>query len=398
MKTKTIVIYIDVMERYHFFKKFFEPILYCGYDVCIITGRLSIALRCKKQRIKAVLLKEISIKKNVTISLENSLSVLNEYHTLDEALLIYSSTQSQLVSLQNEILMYSLFIWNGSTTMAKAIGDFASQNKIKTFYFEISNLGSKVFVDKEGVNAKSYLYKHPEILDTVEIPDTVFYRWREEWNKDFDVPKQSKNVTKIPFSFMIDLFGFYLLHGLREDRRSFIHVLKKKFLLKKSLHSIIYSKNLPDEFYFLAMQVSDDSQLIINSNVDNVGALEKAKELAAKEDIFLVVKLHPAESNLSFIKEMEKRAASREFILVNKPTKELISKAKKVIVINSTVGLEAMIYEKKVIVLGNALYKKFDFHRLKSYILDYLIDIDYFDKKESISTDILKKILDNDAK
>jgi len=52
-----------------------------------------------------------------------------------------------------------------------------------------------------------------------------------------------------------------------------------------------------------------------------------------------------------------------------------------------------MINEKEVIVLGRALYDKFDYKRLKSYILNYLIDIDYFRQDEKVSTSTLNKVM-----
>lgn len=51
----------------------------------------------------------------------------------------------------------------------------------------------------------------------------------------------------------------------------------------------------------------------------------------------------------------------------------------KVVTINSTVGLEALILDKEVEVLGRAVYSHFDHERLKAYVCRYLINIDYFD-------------------
>lgn len=391
-KPKTVVLYIDVMERYHFFKKFFNP-LSVLYNPYIITGRLSIYFLCRLHGVKVLLLKNISSDCKPNKLLENSLSVLNHYHTKREAEYIFCAIQSQLSTLHKELSIESFFVWNGSTTIAKAIGDFAKQYKVKTYFFEISNLGNKIFVDRQGVNAQSYLYEHPDLLDMVEVSDEAFFEWKEKWKKDLSNPKQVKNTTKVPLSFFIDLIGFYISNALREDRRGPFDIIKKKFFLKNSLSEIELSKNLPEEFLFLAMQVSDDSQLILNSDVDNLQALGLAIDFTKKEGIKLVVKLHPAEASLSFIEHIKKEADKSFFILSNRSTKELIKKAKKIIVINSTVGIEAMINEKEVIVLGRALYDKFDYKRLKSYILNYLIDIDYFRQDEKVSTSTLNKVM-----
>jgi len=76
-------------------------------------------------------------------------------------------------------------------------------------------------------------------------------------------------------------------------------------------------------------------------------------------------------------------------------TFSLIDKSHLVITINSTVGLEALILEKNFEVLGRAFYKNFTQKHIEMYILNYLIDIDYFSNEdielESIHT-ILERI------
>lgn len=65
-------------------------------------------------------------------------------------------------------------------------------------------------------------------------------------------------------------------------------------------------------------------------------------------------------------------------VITNANTFNLIENAEYVITINSTVGLEAMICGKKVIILGDAIYSGFNKARLRNYIMDFLIDIEYF--------------------
>ena len=51
---------------------------------------------------------------------------------------------------------------------------------------------------------------------------------------------------------------------------------------------------------------------------------------------------------------------------------DLIKAADRVITINSTVGMEALLYHKPVEILGRAFYQHFDNERLKKYIHHYL--------------------------
>lgn len=65
-------------------------------------------------------------------------------------------------------------------------------------------------------------------------------------------------------------------------------------------------------------------------------------------------------------------------VITNDNTFNLIENAEYVITINSTVGLEAMICGKKVIILGDAIYSVSNDARLRNYIIDFRIDIEYF--------------------
>ena len=57
---------------------------------------------------------------------------------------------------------------------------------------------------------------------------------------------------------------------------------------------------------------------------------------------------------------------------------ELIENSKCVITINSTVGMEAMIIGKPILILGDAIYSGFNQRRLATYIINYLLNIEYF--------------------
>jgi capsular polysaccharide export protein len=86
------------------------------------------------------------------------------------------------------------------------------------------------------------------------------------------------------------------------------------------------------------------------------------------------------------IAEIVRLQKAYSFDIVAAPTTELIRHAQMVVTINSTVGLEALLYGKDVVSLGRCFYKEFDQTRLLKYIHSFLIDgIDYFGSGE-IST------------
>ena len=117
------------------------------------------------------------------------------------------------------------------------------------------------------------------------------------------------------------------------------------------------------------MQVSNDSQLLFNSKINNVQAIEYASGVAKNKGMDLLVKPHPAEVNPLEYEKVIALKMKLKFYLVNQPT---------VITINSTVGLEALLIGKPVEFLGKTFYESLDKERMQNYIMSYLINIDFF--------------------
>ncbi|ROW55564.1 capsular biosynthesis protein, partial [Cronobacter malonaticus] len=90
----------------------------------------------------------------------------------------------------------------------------------------------------------------------------------------------------------------------------------------------------------------------LHTKIDNEKALYIACKEALKLKLPLVVKPHPAEPDASVLKKILEMKKSNKFFISTDNTFSLIKKSKKVIVINSTVGLEAIFCNKEVIFLG----------------------------------------------
>lgn len=363
-KNNRILIYVDSINRAKFFykfKKFFEEE---GKEVFFITNKLSVKFFIKE----AILLKNCNKKFLSPNIFEKSLSVLNKYHTLSEAVKIGSC----VYEVTEKIDPNEIWIWNGSTTIEKSLKYYADRNKIKKLCFEISNIENRVFVDREGISGDSLLYKYPEILDKFEINLEKFYKWREKYLKSKNsVPKKLK--SQIPFYAIIDNIG-YLLGLLKEDRRKKLKLIfsrLKNKVIKLSVNKPDYSK----KYILVPLQVSNDSQVKIYSKYRNEDLIKKAIAIA-KDDEYIYIKPHPMEDNLEEI-ETIKSLLNNRVILVNDNIFNLLKNAQKVVVNNSTVGIEALILEKEIIILGNAYYKNFDFKRTVSFIQNYLSNIKY---------------------
>lgn len=396
MKKETIIIYADVLERGHFFARFHKPLQTLGYDVIFITARLSIEKYLKGiGATVSVLKKGASTKKELPLSVDYtlSLSVLNHYHTLQQAQSISISVLNTLNTLVETRSIKMFWIWNGTTTIARTINTFAKEKQIQTRFFEISNLPQQIFVDIEGTSGASYLSQHPNILDEHTPDDTAYRQWLRQYHNQDLQPKQAANRSKIPWSAFIDIFG-YAKGYIREDKRSVFKLLFNR-LSNRYINPTYTHASLDEPYIFLPLQVSDDSQLKLFSSYCNIDLIHEAHKIAEQKGLHLIVKIHPAESDRSEIQKIQKLSQSADFTIANNPTMSLIKNADLIIVNNSTVGLQALIEEKEVMVFGKALYKEFDQRRLKVYILQYLLSADYFgDAPVPITT--VKAVLQHD--
>lgn len=371
----TIVIYVDNYERLHFFLKIASVI---EHQVIMITNKLSVYQQIPKQYKKYLMknIKDHELSSPQPTDPLKTLSVAAGYHTQNQAKRIYQEVTNFLLNLYSNVKFEHVFIWNGSTTFGWALRDFCKKYSIKTTFFEIANFPSKLFVDKQGVNAQSSLYEYPEILDHLEVDEKEYSSWLEAYRSDKkSIVKQAKNRSKIKYEMLLDHFGYYCRSIIREDYRNPFVIIKNKLLNR--IQDRYEKVDLDEPYIFFPLQVSNDSQILLNSAYNNQDVIRELIHKYKHKKVLL--KVHPAEPSKIFIHEI--LTLVREYPnmkLVGNNTKELIQNAQRVVVINSTVGLEALLLQKDVEIYGRAIYENFNEHRLKAYIQKYLINIDYF--------------------
>ncbi len=121
--------------------------------------------------------------------------------------------------------------------------------------------------------------------------------------------------------------------------------------------------DLPDQYIFLPLQVHDDSQILIHSPrfKDMISLVEFCADAVSqlnrkqKTNYKLVVKEHP--SDYRRIDYSQLRTKYQDVLFANfNNTAELIKNSIAVITVNSTVGIESLLYYKPVVTLGNAFY------------------------------------------
>ncbi len=315
---------------------------------------------------------------------------------------VYRGTQSseQALRVYNAVFAFCsnidesiecAFVFNGNSASQTAFVNAYKSKDVPIVFCEISNLPGKVLFDSAGVNAKSILYGQPQILDNLP---SVSNSDHENWlNVYFDYKRnpipQGKITAPLSLAYLLDAVSFSLGFGLREENVTLLKKISNSMLMvgtkkKQLLKSINF--DLSKDYVFFPTQVRFDSQLIVNSDIDNEQAIEYASKLAMKHNMKLLVKIHPAEEDIEIIKSYYELQKKYAFEIVSNNTSELILHANHVVVINSTVGLEALLLHKEVTVLGRAIYSQFDYERVKKYIHHYLINFDYFsNEKISIS-------------
>lgn len=134
---------------------------------------------------------------------------------------------------------------------------------------------------------------------------------------------------------------------------------KKDFYLKGS--NLIDGKEnkqvLSEGYIFVPFQVDYDSQIICHSpwvkNMEELYYILERTLLTLPESVRVIVKEHPKSfRNYDYLHNKNPRIIFKN----SADTNELIASSKIVMTVNSTVGLESIIKDKSVIVLGNAFY------------------------------------------
>ena len=382
-----IVFCIDSVERFDFFYRMYEA-LRANYGIKLVTTEPLVWLKAKYNGLSVTLITSSELKiDDLKRYVESSIEVLNNQYTERQAEKYFSSI---VKALMDEDLKSKFVVWNGQHVFGRALEYIADKEGVYVRFLEISNLPSLIFSDPMGVNANSSIAKEPELLDLYPPVDNEHHQlWIKSYLKEKEkpLPQARKGVGKKLQSFLNTLF-----------KRMYPAVNVNSF-------SVMYSKSKPPKliasgawkevrgYVFLPLQVSTDTQIKLHSEINNIAAIKVASDIAMNLGAPFICKIHPAETSVDEVRNIEEAVARLGGVISVENTTKLIEGSAAVVTINSTVGLEALILDKKVIVLGSALYKNFNQDRLKKYIHHYLIPgIDYFGY-EKISVESAERVI-----
>ena len=394
---KEIIVIPTFYRQVKFYLRLSESMIDLGYDFKFFVYKLSLYLILKKRGANVFFIKKRDVDKDFIIDnkiIKETVEYKSKQMSLLQGEILYRATYSLLEKKVDKKNIYAMFIWNGSTIDQKAASFFALKYNIKTLYFEIANIPGKIFIDKRGTNAQSEIYSNIKILDEYVFDESIYEKWKSIYLKNklksHVIPQKRSVRSDIQIRFLIDLLGSIFITRIGFNKNFMIYKIKQ--LINNVMYPLKYDsydyKN--KKYIFFPLQVSYDSQIVLNSSIDLLEAFKMVLDYAKKNNYDLVVKPHPQECNYSALVEFFKY--KNEFILLNDNTFLLMKYAEEIWTINSTVGLEALIMGKKIKILGKALYKDFKGDYLKKYISSYLLNIDFFDKKD-ISMEATKNII-----
>lgn len=392
---KNAIAFAGSLNEYYFFLRLRSGFAEEGYTLTILSCKLSLWFISYFHKVPFVL----TFNSNNKVANQHVRSTVDVFSgMIDEtkAAQFYYGVYECAEKLHARKNISLVLIWNGHSVPSKALSVFAEQYHLETLFFELSNIPEKIFVDPKGVNAQSLVFHQPEILQSYPSDVSDYLEWKiryvEQKRTERTTPLavRSRKINNI--FFLIDAVGITLFDLPKIGEMNFV----KKILqfISRPLPALVFDQYdlQSGKYNFFPMQVSNDSQLIVNSTISQEEAIEWAVQQSKLQQRDLLIKPHPVERNQKMLEFLLDIKTRHGIYIVNMPTFQIVEHAQEVITINSTVGLESLIAGKKVKFLGNSFYPLLSGELLKNYLLGYLIDIDYF-SGSSVPRKQVKEIL-----
>jgi len=379
-----IVIYCNNLNQLNFFLRFNHVSKSHEIQLVMWSNRLSVVLKARSKGFKAELLAGYDYGNDDCISFDS-----NDWYVSKRGLLLPHQAHrrvKRLVAIAKRLFEKyepeTLWIWNGSNQLSQALVDVGKGFNVKTLFFDIGNFPGKLFVDPWGINCRSWYVSNRESLRDSDIDFPSFYKWKYSYlstKQNAHVVPQAKSIGVFNYHYLIDLVGFWFCGAITVEKLS--PVWKTVDFVKRQFFQLPFDDFDPVEnssFLFYPLQVSTDSQVLWNCDLSQAEVLRSAAATAKYEGKELVVKPHPAEPHCKALQEIVDLKKELGFKLVNGNTFTFLQCCSRVITLNSTVGLEAMLLGKPVEIVGRALYAGFDELDIANYLQNWLLDIDFF--------------------
>ncbi len=394
------IVVVDYFDSFQFFERLLKRV--SKQDVHVVTNLISVYWKLRSSGMAVSLVNHWSAHEGVV---NGDLSKAREVASGDIGELGAKKYTAQILysleSCLDKDSKYKVLCWNGSDLKGLAIRAFVSRysDRVSSLYFEITNFPGYFFADSLGVNAQSSAYIKPKVFKLININDDrhALIKLKEsllESKKGGSPPqvKLSKKITARHFSDAV----FYLLFGsvtysLKAIFNRFINKIKSRGAGFSFAGE--YVNELTSAHAFMPLQVSSDSQLLINYAGTVLDSVREASEIAKKRNKKLVVKFHPAENDFKVIDKITSYCMTEHIGITNLSVPESIDSTGLVLTVNSTAGFEAQLEGKEVIYIGASQYSHIsDESDLLRYINTFFYKGDFFSSND-IDSDVCDRLL-----
>lgn len=252
-------------------------------------------------------------------------------------------------------------IWNGSQAFSAGVQTYCKQNLIQLRFLELGNIPGKIFVDNLGVNAASSIYVEDKHIRRGDLTEAQRRDWIVKYVHD-------ESVNKVPLQV-----------------KTPSHVLSQ-------IETFSLSEIILKPYIFVPLQVSSDTQLLLNSDYDNLSLLQKVLKNESYKKFNIVIKFHPGDDPDEIWRVYSAISMHERVLISQEAVIPLILNSEHVVTINSTVGLQSLLLSKPTTFLGRTIYSKFSTNDAHDFVNFHLRNLDYFSSKP-LTRDEINEIL-----
>ncbi|MBA4416366.1 MAG: hypothetical protein C0392_00420 [Syntrophus sp. (in: bacteria)] len=297
------------------------------------------------------ILNDEEIKKALSCDLEYDKKYNNGNH--EDLILIKGRVYANNVAnITNEHKIDLIIVQNDSWGYASIPLAVGRKKNIKTLIFEDGFFRpDTIVIDEKGVNKNNSCHREKSFYENISIN-------REKYDKFIQ-----REISK-GSGYLVNLFSGIRLSNIIGKLFNFIKHPRKIlriFPLSLDLIAFLAVKN---DFILLPLQVRSDSQIVCHSSIKNMedfiniclSSIEKYNKQFNK-NFFVVIKEHPKDPHMDILWQARKRHKNvKNYYITKANTRKLIEKCTAIITINSTIGIEGLLYYKPVITLGQAFF------------------------------------------
>lgn len=375
------IILIESHQQLIFFKKFKNYFKTENRKAIILTDKLSIYIILKLTPVFKIHLIEKRGKKIIVPDLKATVECITNRFSKNKAELLYRSVYGTAELFIKKDNNFVLFIWGGNTIGSLALKNLSQSNSIPALFFDFGNYKDKIFVDPYGTNIDSFIYNNYElVLNSYYnniITDDINFSYRRVRHR---------------FTKMLNvLFFFDVVHSwitglpFRGEKNVIKKLYNKTKLLSKKQNNVVLTQN---KFYFIAFSHSYEIKKLNLTFLEVVKGVNSIIADAKNKGIMVLAKFHPDEIDRDFLNIVDKLQTNNVFKIVYNDANELIEKAKKVYLYNTSLAIPALLKDKDIMFMCKSFFDKFSKSTLYYYLDFYLIKLDMDNKgfflKESV--------------